>query len=94
MVVNERDNPNGFSWEWFDRDQADIFTKLQGSGRLKVSVARSGGMVELAAVEFLDDIVLRYLADICTGKPGEHTHEIIIKKGSVFRLPPGRPTRG
>jgi hypothetical protein len=38
-------------------------------------------------VEFLDDIVLRYLDDMAKS-PGRHTHEILIKKGSVLRVAP------
>ncbi len=94
LVVEERGNPKGFSWEWFDRQEPEVFIKRQGSGRLKVSTAESGGLVELVAIEFLDDVTLRYLDDMSAKQPGEHTHEIVIKKGSVFRMPPGRPTRG
>ena len=93
LVINERDNSNGFSWNWFDRERDDVFTKRRGSGRLKVSVATSNGLVELAAVEFLDDVVLRYANDTRATRPGESTHEVVIKKGSVFRMPRGRPTR-
>jgi hypothetical protein len=93
LVIVERGNPNGFSWNWFDRERDDVFTKRQGPGRLKVSVVASNGLVELAAMEFLDDVVLRYLDDFVAKQPGESTHEIVIKKGSVFRVPRGRPTK-
>lgn len=92
LVIRKRDNPNGFSWEWFNREADDVFTKLQGSGRLRVAVAKSDGGVELTGVEFLDDVVLRYKVDIRSEDPGAHTHEIVIKKGSIFRFPPSRPT--
>ena len=94
LLIQQRGNSNGFSWEWFDKDQLDVFSKLQGLGRLRVAVAGSEGKVELAGVEFLDDVVFRYKVDVNQGKPGTHTHEIVIKKGSVFRFPPpSRPTK-
>jgi hypothetical protein len=84
FVVRPTDT-NGFSWEWFDRDVGAVFEKRQGHGRVAVSVTRGPGYEELAAVEFLDDIVLRYLDDI--RKPlGTHTHEIVVRKGSVLKL--------
>ena len=94
LLVQKRGNPDGFSWEWFDRDQGEVFTKLPGSGRLKATVTKSDGQVELAGVEFLDDVVLRYKVDLRKQEPGAHTHEIVIKKGSVFMFPPpSRPTK-
>lgn len=86
LVINERENPNGFSWNWFDREQGDVFVKRRGPGRVKVKVQQSQGNVELAVVEFLDHIVLRYTSDMCEHEPGEHTHELIIMKGSILRV--------
>lgn len=79
---------HGFSWEWFDREGAAVFRKRQGDGRVTVDVTRGPGYEELAAVEFLDEIVLRYLDDI-RKPPGTISHEIVIGKGSVFKF--GRP---
>ena len=91
LVINEQGNPNGFSWNWFDRDRDDVFVKRRGSGRVKVTTAKVGGMIELAAVEFLDDIMLRYTDQMGRQAPGEHTHEIVITKGSVLRVSEGAP---
>jgi hypothetical protein len=88
LVVRRRDDKYGFSWEWFDRDHGDIFAKLQGSGRVRVSVIEGPGYQELAGVEFLDDITLRYLDDMMSHQVGENTHEIVVKKGSVLRVAP------
>ena len=43
---------------------------------------------ELLAVEFLDDVTLRYVDDMFRHSPGESTHEILVRKGSVLRLAP------
>jgi len=93
LLINERDNPNGFSWNWFDREQGDVFVKRRGPGRVRVKVQQGQGYVELVAVEFLDDIVLRYTSDMCEceHEPGEHTHEFTIMKGSVLRVSGGAP---
>jgi hypothetical protein len=87
LVVYRRGDRRGFSWEWFQRESGSTFRKLQGEGRLSVSIKKAGDYEELEAVEFLDDIVLRYLDDMAKG-PGRYTHEILIKKGSVLRVAP------
>lgn len=85
LFLSRPADAHGFSWEWFDRDGAAVFQKRQGKGRVTVDVTRGPGYEELAAVEFLDEIVLRYLDDI--GKPpGTCSHEIVIGKGSVFKF--------
>jgi hypothetical protein len=78
---------NGFSWEWFDIESGNVFRKLQGPGRVAVEVAKGPGYEELRSVEFLDDITLRYRDD-STNAPGAHTHEVVVRKGSVLRVAP------
>jgi len=87
LAFIEQNNPKGFSWEWFDQKEGTHFYKRQGSGRIKISTIKTPGYEELVAVEFLDDVTLRYLNDISRG-PGTITHEIVIGKGSVFRVMP------
>lgn len=98
LFVEERDNPNGFSWEWFVRgrngifswfyhENKDIFLKWQGSGRVKVVTTKGVGYESVVSVEFLDNITLRYANDM-SRPPDEHSHEIIVVKGSVFRVAP------
>ena len=87
LFISRRGNAHGFSWEWFDRAGATLFQKRQGNSRVAVTVHRTFGAEELASVEFLDDVALRYLDDI-TKPPGTHTHEAIILKGSIFKLTP------
>ena len=85
LFVSRPADANGFSWEWFDRSRAAVFEKRQGDGRVTVEVTRGPGYEELAAVEFVDEIVLRYLDDI-RKPPGNYSHEIVVCKGSVFKF--------
>ena len=85
LFISRPGDAHGFSWEWFDRDGVAVFQKRQGVGRVTVDVNRGPGYEELAAVEFVDEIVLRYLDDI-RKPPGTHSHEIVIGKGSVFKF--------
>jgi hypothetical protein len=85
LFISRPADAHGFSWEWFDRDGVVVFQKRQGHGRVTVDVTPGPGYEELAAVEFLDEIVLRYLDDI-RKPPGTCSHEIVIGKGSVFKF--------
>jgi hypothetical protein len=86
FVRNSRDLA-GFSWEWFDQEDGDLFIKRQGEGRVRVKLATAGGYEELVEVEFLDDIVLRYQNNLFKG-PGHRSHEVLVAKGSILRLAP------
>lgn len=88
LVVHERNRRAGFSWNWFDRAEGDVFTRRVGTGRLKVTYVRVDGYVELGSVEFLEDVALRYTEDMSRTPPGQHTHELVVSKGSVFRVAP------
>lgn len=79
LVLSKDDG--GFSWEWFNRAEGDVFHKLLGGGKVKASVLSRAGSEELVAVEFLDDIVL-------TCEDDGVTHELRVKKSSVLRLKP------
>jgi hypothetical protein len=81
VLVN--DSAPCFSWEWFDRDDGDVFSKLQGGGKVKVGILESRGVQELAAVEFLDDIALE-----CEDQSNGNVYEARVRKGSVLRLRP------
>ena len=85
LVIYRRGDANGFSWEWFEREQGAVFRRLQGTGRVSVSIKKGAGYEELEVVEFLDDIALRYLDDM-SKPPGTHTHEVVIGKGSVLKV--------
>lgn len=87
LFIYRRGDDKGFSWEWFDREHGDVFLKRQGSGRLSVRVKQGADFEELESAEFLDDVMLRYLDDMAK-PPGTHTHEVLIRKGSVFRVVP------
>ncbi len=86
LVVTSPASPNDFSWNWFDRERGGVFTKRRGTGRLRVSERKVGHLVELEAVEFLDDVALTYRDNAQAKTPDERTHELLIKRGSVFRM--------
>ena len=79
----------GFSWEWFDyRQQNDVYRKLQGTGRVKVTMLRGSGYEEIGSVEFLDDVTMRLNDQPWFTFSLEKTHHVIIRKGSVLRFAP------
>jgi hypothetical protein len=86
LVVTSPASPNAFSWNWFDREEGPVFVKRRGTGRLKVTERSIDELVELEAIEFLDDVALTYRDDGQAKDPNERTHELLIKKGSVFRM--------
>jgi hypothetical protein len=80
----------GFSWDWFNRETGNVYRKLQGSGRVRVTLSPSGKGHEVASVEVLEDITLRakvrpwflfFFSD-------KDTHNMVVKKGSVLRFAP------
>jgi hypothetical protein len=82
LVVTNPENSEEFSWNWFDRDGTDRFVKLRGPGHLVVQLRSAGDLLELDSIEFLDDVALTYKRQV----GGEYTHELVVKKGSVFRM--------
>ena len=85
LFLSRPSDSNGFSWNWFDRQRGQLFAKRQGQGRVQADVQIGFGYEELASIEFLDEVVLRYLDDI-RKPPGTFSHEIVIGKGSVFKF--------
>jgi hypothetical protein len=83
LSVHKEKGAPGFSWEWFDREKDDVFRKRQGTGSVRVTFANDAEVQELIAVEFLDDMTLRWL-DFETGT----RLAIVVRKGSVFRVRP------
>lgn len=82
-----RKNGKGFSWEWFVLEEGNVFRKLQGTGRVKVRLNSVGGEVELASIEFLDDVTFR-LDTLWLIPWDKDTHHLIVKKGGVLQFPP------
>ena len=82
LWIHNRDG--GFSWNWFTRDSGDTYRKLQGQGRVRVTLSPAKEYEELTAIEFLDDVILtssiRWIPLL-----GD-THHVVIKKGSVLCL--------
>ncbi len=83
LAILSRRNRDSFSFNWFERDQGDVFVKTRPkrSGRLRV-LFKSGVP---AAIEFLDDITLRFTDDLQSHRD-DHTHEFVIARGSVLRV--------
>lgn len=83
-------NGEGFSWEWFDLEEGDIFRKRQGRGRVKVTMKLTEGAEEMARVAFLDEVTFRLqLAGIWRSLipfVDRHTHHMVIGKGSELVL--------
>ncbi|NJN06218.1 MAG: hypothetical protein HC814_07430 [Rhodobacteraceae bacterium] len=78
---------DGFSWDWFDREEQGTFKKLQGGGRVRVTMAASTKCSEFVAVEFLTDVTLRGRFSWWPFSFAD-THQIVLKKGSVLRIAP------
>lgn len=76
----------GFSWDWFYKEKDNIFSKLKGSGRLKVSVRREDNSEEATAVEFIEDTTLRLNDSPWFLYSFKDTHHMVIKKGSIFNF--------
>jgi hypothetical protein len=82
-LVVGKDDSRCLSWEWFDRENGDVFRKLRGGGKVKVSAIGSASDQELVAIEFLDEIALS-----CKDDENGLVHEVRVKTGSVFKVKP------
>lgn len=90
LAISRRGDP-GFSWESFVPVEGSVFKKRQGSASVSVGVKKGPDYEELESIEFLDDIVLRYsdgMSKATGAQKHAPTHEITIRKGSVFRWGP------
>ncbi len=86
-AANSADAYPGFSWEWYNRVSGGVFRKLQGKGTIQVQSQRIAKHEFVTRIEFLDETVFRLKVDR-TGKPGNDSHTMVIKKGSVLIFPP------
>jgi hypothetical protein len=80
--------PLGFSWEWFDRKDGAEYDKRQGEGRIRITVHSLTDHQELAQVEFLTDVTLRFCRSLFECKDGKKTHLVVVKAGSLLDLGP------
>jgi hypothetical protein len=85
LAVRRRGDQNGYSWNWFKRVGGTEFERPRVPGRVSVTLRRESDDEELASVEFLDDVALVYVDDMRKA-PGKHSHEVVIRKGSVLRF--------
>lgn len=89
--IKAKGSPCGFSWEWFNVLSPGKFKKLQESGEVSVAYREIGNMKEIAEIHFDTDISLRLNE---SKEVGKETHRILIKKGSVLKLPPNNAFQG
>jgi hypothetical protein len=87
LWIRNDQHPDGFSWEWFNFEDGDIFKRWQGPEQVRVTYAQIAKGVEIRSIEFLTDVMLRFKEDQNT-EPGIRTHEIVVSKGSVLRFAP------
>ena len=86
--ISNDHHPKGFSWEWFEPGNGDIFKKLQGEGYVRATLAQGADGVEIRSVEFLTDVTMRFKEDVRMKPTGHKTHEVVVTQGSVFRFAP------
>jgi hypothetical protein len=72
-----------FSWENFVAEQGTVFVDDRG-GQLEAAFDAGPGPDHLKSLAFLADTALRYKDDVMTDE--RFTHEVVVKKGSVFRV--------
>ena len=82
-LVLQEEESRCFSWEWFDRRTGDVFHKLQGAGRVKITTSAATKGQELVAIQFLDDVTLR-----CSDHETGQSREVHVKPGSALRVKP------
>jgi hypothetical protein len=79
----------GFSWDWFYRESPEsplVYRKLQGPGRVQVTLVPSSEFQEIAAIEVLEDITLRLNNNPLFRR--DDSHNLVITKGSILRFSP------
>ena len=86
LSVESINHPAGFSWEWFEPDNGDVYKKLQGEGYVRVTHAEHESGVEIQSVEFLSEVTLRFMEDV-KEETGKKTHVVVVTQGSVFNFP-------
>lgn len=75
----------GFSWEWFDYREDNVFDKRQECGEVSIQASGLPGRYMIRRVDFLTDVCLRLnqSEDI-----DRDTHKIKILEGSALSLLP------
>lgn len=84
LWVRNDANPNEFSWNWFSHDGGQIYTKIKGTGRLRIQFVGEGRYAQMSTIEFLDDIELTYQQNMCTTPVGAVSHTVVVSRGSVL----------
>jgi len=87
LWIHEYSHPGGFSWEWFSHEDGDIFTKAPDIGRVRVTHVPVERGFEIRSIEFLTDVTMQFQR-YRSLPPGQATHEVVVSKGSIFRVAP------
>jgi hypothetical protein len=88
LFISNAKYPAGISWNWFQAETDDTYKQLKGNSHIKVQLKQMAAAQEIVAVEFLDDTTLTFTDDMFRHKPGEDSHRVVVKKGSVLRVAP------
>jgi hypothetical protein len=88
LVISNPHYPIGISWNWFQAETDDTYKQVKGDSHIKVQLKQMAAAQEIVAVEFLDDTTLTFTDDMFRHKPGEDSHRLVVKKGSVLRVAP------
>ncbi len=86
LWVRNDANPHEFSWNWFRHDAGQIYSKIKGTGRLRVQFTEEGGVSQIGTIEFLDDVELTYQENMCLAPVGAYSHVVKVTRGSVLTV--------
>ena len=86
MWMHNDANPHEFSWNWFVHVGGQIYSNGGNAGRLRVQLTEEGGVTQIEAIEFLDDVELRYQENKCLAPAGAYSHVVRLTRGSVLTV--------
>ncbi|BFM13648.1 hypothetical protein R50072_38010 [Simiduia litorea] len=75
----------GFSWDWFDHKEGNIFNKRQECGEVSIQTSGLPGQYLIRRVNFITDVCLRLNQ---SDDVERDTHKIKIMEGSTLLLLP------
>lgn len=78
----------GTSFDWFERENGNVYRKIQGGGRVRVTFIPSAPLQEIKSVEVIEDITLRLRDRPAITFPQHDTHHLVLRKGSLLQFAP------
>lgn len=75
----------GFSWDWFDLEEGNRFTKRQECGEVEIKTTGLPGNYFISQVDFITDVCLRLNQ---SDDIDRDTHRITIKQGGTLVVLP------